>query len=281
MSKIRFEIINGTLCRMVEPEPLTENAQYPCVVKLIGGNDTSMGRYNYSTVCCSKDFDAMLAIGTGSLMFHYTRYEILGYPVEEGSHWWALYQMMQGHEIINSNGTIPFCHHEDRILRCGDDISWDIGHWLRIYDDTRGWQLYEPEPEPKFAVGDWVEIEQEYAGNIKRYHRKVELYRETLDAYSMKTIVCGEFEFTVDGEPYDCPYHDNWHPEHRIVRKLDPSEVVIHIGCLSGTVKKSAQFANFIALINDVCIAHIAIYALDEPTQTLVRELLEKQGEGK
>jgi len=35
MNDIKFETINGTLCMMVEPEPLQLDSQMPCAVRLI------------------------------------------------------------------------------------------------------------------------------------------------------------------------------------------------------------------------------------------------------
>ena len=40
-----FKEIKGTLCRMVDPEPLTDKSQFPCVVRMIQ-DDSPMGKYN-------------------------------------------------------------------------------------------------------------------------------------------------------------------------------------------------------------------------------------------
>ena len=72
-------------------------------------------------------------------------------------------------------------------------------------------------------------------------------------------------------------------PEN-ITRKLDPSEVIVHIGCLSGTVRR----------INDIffCLnpstekgwvvpeATIPLAMLDTPTRKIVEGLLEAQKRG-
>jgi hypothetical protein len=154
---IKFETINGTLCRMVEPTPLQLDSPMPCVVRYIQGS-SPMGRYlkrKYAMVINTVakvsriGADGRAYSSDKSFVEEVEVLEIIGYPVVDGSAEWALWQMKQGHEIINSNGTIPFCHHEGRILRCGDDISWDIDYWLRIYDDMRGWQLYEEKPQPE------------------------------------------------------------------------------------------------------------------------------------
>lgn len=81
--------------------------------------------------------------------YAYECYEIIGYPVEEGSEEWALWAMMDENKVINSNGIVPFTLTNDRIVRIDDSVSWDVGHWLRIFDDTTGWQIYEPKPEPE------------------------------------------------------------------------------------------------------------------------------------
>lgn len=104
---MKFETINGTLCRMVEPEPLTDKSQFPCVVRLIQ-DDSPMGKYNQSYSeyrygvrlgCCMLPIIATHITKNGvvnDIEWDVSRYEIIGYPVAEGSAEWALYQMMQG-----------------------------------------------------------------------------------------------------------------------------------------------------------------------------------------
>ena len=141
------------------------------------------------------------------------------------------------------------------------------------------------ERKPRYEVWDWVEIEQEYGGKVKRFHRKVDSFSETSDAEARKTIVCGEFEFTLDGEPYDCPCDDQWHPAHRISRKLNPSEVVLDFGSgIIGTVEalpcECCRNRVFILRVSEECFIEIPIGILIEPMKGNVLSLLKAQEEG-
>ena len=72
------------------------------------------------------------------------------------------------------------------------------------------------------------------------------------------------------------------YPEN-ITRKLDPSEVVIRIGCLSGTVSSAISEDCFLlAMVNDpqhrACCIDMSM--LDTQTRELVEGLLEAQERG-
>lgn len=72
------------------------------------------------------------------------------------------------------------------------------------------------------------------------------------------------------------------YPEN-ITRKISPSEVIIHIGCLSGTVRPVSTNGIHIWFhlidANDKTIATICISYLDRSTRELVESLLEAQEE--
>ena len=74
---IKFETINGQLCRMVEPEPLTDNTKYPCIMTR---------KYR-----------------SPSAMDYLNEYMVIGYPVDDGSHWWALAMMIDGKKVWHPN----------------------------------------------------------------------------------------------------------------------------------------------------------------------------------
>jgi hypothetical protein len=67
----------------------------------------------------------------------------------------------------------------------------------------------------------------------------------------------------------------------RITRKLDPSEVIVHIGCLSGTIAKSCDPNYFLMLhsrpITDCNYSMIRFSAIDTETREIVESLLEAQ----
>ncbi len=173
---IQFKEINGQLCKMLEkPVPLTPDAQFPCLVRLIQ-DDSPMGRYNKwnhdyiisnakSTAICHRFFASeKVACFDNYDGVYYAALEIIGLPVAEGSKEWALYQMQQGkfvcHQKALSISYYKPTHYVKRKVRdnCTDDMSIEV--WLNGADPT-GWQLYEPKEEPPFAnvkVGDWVEI---------------------------------------------------------------------------------------------------------------------------
>ena len=110
---IRFEERDNQLSRMLEkPVPLTPDAKMPCLIRLIQ-DDSPMGRYNkaYSEYkygvklgCCLLPIIAT-HIGKNGVVndieWDINRYEIIGYPVADGSKEWPLYQMMQGEKVCN------------------------------------------------------------------------------------------------------------------------------------------------------------------------------------
>jgi hypothetical protein len=113
-----------------------------------------------------------------------------------------------------------------------------------------GWQLYEPEPEPKFAVGDWVEFRD--IEGIK--HGIIEGRREE---YS---VLCNGVSQSV-GDKF-------------ITRKLNPSEIVLDFGNgIRGTIRRS-RGEQIRIYDGDINIACLAISYVTEPMQTTVRKLL-------
>lgn len=178
---IKFETINGTLCRMVEPTPLQLDSELPCVVRLIQ-NDSRMGMFNRDTKPSRlSDFYLAARIVSNNIVVDefmesdYHRFEIIGYPVEEGSKEWALYQMMQGkmvcHETSPRDWYRMYNDHaiQNRTVGYMDRVS----AWLESTVQS-GWQIYkEHEPKPLLAdakVGDlcktdldeWIQIDDAY-----------------------------------------------------------------------------------------------------------------------
>ena len=114
-----------------------------------------------------------------------------------------------------------------------------------------------------FKVGDWVEIE--VSGVISQQLVKLGVFADSINA--------GGIEFYGNGLPVMKPLNA------RIIRKLDPSEVVIHIGCLSGMVEKASDYAYFLLWHSktDCDYSMIKWSALDAPTRSLVESLLKAQ----
>jgi len=156
----RFETINGNICMMLEkPIPLTKDAKFPCVVRLIQ-DDSPMGRYNNRLtdkcllpfICVGIDNNGDMERMENAPRFSHECYELLGYPVAEGSAEWAVWQMMQGKQIVLGNGSVKHSHirymknHAVFCTSCGQ-LTLDINDWL-LSAEKSGWQLYEPKPEP-------------------------------------------------------------------------------------------------------------------------------------
>ena len=141
-----------------------------------------------------------------------------------------------------------------------------VSVWLNGADNA-GWQLYK-EPEPQYKVGDWVEHEKS-----KEQGRITYISSDIYDAIEVKLYDQDELE-TYTKSDFNADF-----------RKLDPSEVIIHIGCLSGTVRPVSTNGIHIWFhlidVDDKTIAIIRISCLDNNTRELVESLLKAQEEEK
>jgi len=117
-----------------------------------------------------------------------------------------------------------------------------------------------------FKVGDWVEIE--VSGVISQQLVKLGVFADSINA--------GGIEFYGNGLPVMKPLNA------RIIRKLDPSEVIVKIGCLEGTVTYAISDDCFLlAKVYDpqhrACCIDMSM--LDTATRELVESLLKAQEE--
>ena len=126
----------------------------------------------------------------------------------------------------------------------------------------------QPKPEPQYKVGDFVEIINQYSGTK---------HLGQIDSIDHE-IHIGTHRFNTNGNSAMETL-----PQLNIIRKLKPSEVIVEIGCLSGTVRR----------INDIffCLnpstekgwvvpeATIPLAMLDTPTRKIVESLLKAQEE--
>jgi len=153
------------------------------------------------------------------------------------------------------------------------DGTWIIGENVKPNQIKRILEVLEPDP-PKsdYQVGDWVELE--YDDGYK-YHCKV---------------ISADKQIVVDFDGAEMAFEDGYESGvgedagcFRIIRKLTPKEVVLHIGCLMGTVEPVAN--NGIHLWfhlmgwNGRIVATIRITSLDTPTRERVESLLEAMEE--
>ena len=274
---IRFEEHDDNLFRMLEePVPLTDDAELPVLVRLIQ-DDTMLGKANKRSyhpdtlakkiICSSSNLtdDGLFMDG------NYTYcYEIIGTLVAEGSDKWALYQMMQGEKICHHKApSIAYYKRASKIMRevrCGCVDFMSIDAWLNGADKS-GWQIYE-EPKPTFKVGDWVDCK---------------------DPVGVPTQ-CKVLEILEHNVIVECKTGHRWSlPHNNITRKLSPSEIIVNIGCMSGTVKDLSYVEDgifwFIGKKTERCpgVMHAILYGemLDTETRELVEGLLKAQEEEK
>lgn len=112
------------------------------------------------------------------------------------------------------------------------------------------------EPKPTFKVGDWVKY--------------MTLFLEVIEPSGKNRTTCRTPSGTII------------YPPTSYLTKLDPSEVVIHIGCLRGTVTHAISDDCFLlAKVNDphhrACCIDMSM--LDKETRELVESLLKAQEE--
>ena len=318
---IKFEEHEGLLFKMLdEPVPLTPDTELPVLVRMIQ-DDTMLGKAN-KRICLPDKLAKKIICSSSNLTddglfldsIYAYRYEIIGTLVKEGSKEWALYQMMQGKWVYN-----PYLekHKSDKIdTRClhayskfGQDVvvkniltgvesilgAANISHWTN-YAEPTGWQLYvepepqhakepiadcenckhvctnsnidhchmyEPKPKPQYKVGDWVEF-----NDGVRIGQAI-IMRTYDDLYVVRDYLYSMYEFVLNKE--------------YITRKLSPSEIVVRIGCLSGTIAKSCDPNYFLMLhsrpATDCNHSMIRFSAIDKETRSLVESLLEAQEE--
>ena len=223
---------------------------------------------------------------------------------------WALQMMKLGKCVCHVKApSIKYhrpTHYVKRVVRenCTDDMSDAV--WMKGADPT-GWQLYEPKEKPpkepdyvickrcggtgyeikepcdapnpesatqsqlsvadatQYKVGDWVEHkESKEQATIRR-----------IMSYGAIEI---EFAYSTESDIYQA---DDFHNDFR---KLKPFEIVVRIGCLSGTIGKSCEPACFLMWHSSPRMGFdysiIKLSALDKQTRELVEGLLEAQERG-
>lgn len=132
-------------------------------------------------------------------------------------------------------------------------------------------RMVEPEPEPakeQFEVGDWVRGKSGYDYEITAYPSK--LLPDNPNVYDAIPASC------MDGQSLCLELSDT-------ESKLKPSEVIVKIGCLSGTIAKSSDPNYFLMLhsrpITNCNYSMIRFSAIDTQTREIVEGLLKAQEE--
>ena len=286
---MNYKKINGQLFRLLEkPEKVTVESKM-FLARLIQDN-SPIGKQNKQDfhACVLAERTLVLSIDMETFpntvnsyyepfnQQYYWRFEIIGYPVAEGSSDWALYQMMHGEKVRHKSYVLPNTHcamNEKRQIAIfttpssiinGGDVICHVNDWLTsrqvdtAIDERTGWQIYY-EPELAFKVGDWVEcFDKQGQRKLVDYFGGMGCYKTNYD----EVISPGE-----------------------ILRKIPPSEIIVKIGCLSGTVRPVSTNGIHIWFhltgIDDRPIAIIRISCLDIRTRELVEDLLKAQDEEK
>ena len=115
-----------------------------------------------------------------------------------------------------------------------------------------GWQLYE---EPEFNVGDFVKYD-------------IDTYLRVIEPSGKDKTLCKTLSGVIV------------YPYTSCLTKASPSEVIVHIGCLEGTVIRHTD-TSFFLLHKDKKVQAVFPFALlDAPTRELVEGLLKAQGGG-
>lgn len=293
---INFKEQNGLLFKMLDkPTPLTPEAEMPCLVRLIQ-DDSPMGRHNKfafsplmknnNPIIIDSIKENAVSIAFNRMVFHYSNFEIIGTPVKEGSAEWALYHAING-ETVTMDDCGIYKIQDGKLWECfpNDSNEWRVvaddgyGYWLEYIHDNTGWQIYkEPkQPKPKYRVGDSVICEYHRSPLPKQvsYERIIDINDVTIVTQSQNGSVC---EYDINGNHGDI---NGWH----IDRVISPSEHIITIGCLSGTVEDLSYEENGkFWLIGKATERHpIDMYVLlydemlDAPTSNLVESLLKAQ----
>lgn len=276
-----FKEHDGLLFKMLEePVPLRENDENVLVRFITHG---VIGEYvmEHWLDCNQKnvpiyvegvdsDGDVTVWIDDVHHCCPFPMFEIIGTFVKEGSADWALYQMMQGNKVRNRDWDGGL--HEKSLLYCqliGETIKHNEGcsaldvclsDWEAPYIKNTGWQIYkEPKPESQYKVGDWVKC-KDLAGVPAQ---------------------CKVLEISKHNVILECTTGHIWSlPHNNIIRKLSPSEVIVKIGCLSGTVRINGEDCEHFLLKHSPGRAStIRFDALDTETRELVESLLEAQEE--
>lgn len=128
---------------------------------------------------------------------------------------------------------------------------------LYFHNAPTGWQIYE-EPEPQYKVGDWVKYD-------------IDSYLQVIEPSGKERTLCRTLSGVIV------------YPYTSCLTNASPSEVIIRIGCLSGTIAKSSDPNYFLMLhsrpITDCNYSIIKFTAIDTQTRELVEGLLKAQME--
>jgi hypothetical protein len=271
LSRDNQQLMAQISAKAEQPKPLLADAKVGDLCQRRDGGYVTILKtngYRQFPVMCD---DLMTRTLDGKICSGHPEYDIVSTeplaPI--GSAEWALQMMKLGKDVCRKGHETAYYHicNDGKEIACSlkNESRLTYGHLLvRKWGETgNDWQLYEPKqepcpacngtgkvekPEPKFKVGDLV-TDGVINGNITSLTDDLAWVKTGLYEYRMS--LCN-------------------------LTPISPSEVVIHIGCLSGTVR-SRDSKSFHLLRKGKNTMVIYFDALDTPTRKLVRELIEKQ----
>ena len=187
----------------------------------------------------------------------------------------------------NADGSI---YGETDIIFCDDQSPWCfVDDFMGAPVAIDGWQLYEPcdAPKPESAtepceVCDGIGMVSCEACNATG---RVPISQPTYKVGDWVTdgVVSGCVSELCGSE---CLWIDatdgvSYHINTTNARRLNPSEIIVMIGCLSGTVEKASDYEYFLLWHSrtDCDYSMIKWSALDPATRKLVERLLKAQEE--
>jgi len=255
-----------------EPKPLLAEAKVGDLCQRRDGKYVQVDSISYDRPCpimCKSDIGGMDCFGWDGKNYNALAGEkdiIHTEPLApEGTAEWAWQMLML---------RIPVSHPAEGEFQ---ETYYTKEGFVRCMAKT-GWQIYkEPKPESekiihdipadmhlkyfylcKFKVGDWV-----------RYD--IDTYLRVIEASGDERTLCKTLSGIIV------------YPYTSCLSKIKPSEVVVKIGCLSGTIKKSCDPAYFSMRHSspdmDRNYSVIKFSALDKETRELVEGLLKAQEE--
>lgn len=152
-----FRLIDGQLFYTVKPEPLTLDSQFPCLVRHKSARHQDL-------ICTGiSDSGGALLSDVPIPLYKFPAFELIGYPVAEGTAVWRNYQLLQG-RCVYKTGDEEYYQADGQNRIIGKFIhtdtfnsTWNANTFMR--DDSDGWSLYgpvspqlEPKPAPRERV---------------------------------------------------------------------------------------------------------------------------------